>query len=55
MGNAQKVSVTNVDINFLNLVRLLIKFSSAVIPELIVIIFYTIIGATLLSTLGLYL
>ena len=54
-GIAQKVTVTNVDISFLNLVWLLVKFSFAVIPALIIISIFIMIGTTLLSTFGVYL
>jgi len=37
MSDIQKVTVTNIDISFLNLVWLLVKFSFAVIPALVII------------------
>jgi hypothetical protein len=37
MSDIQKVTVTNIDISFLNLVWLLVKFSFAVIPVFIII------------------
>jgi hypothetical protein len=55
MSDIQKVTVTNVDISFLNLVWLLVKFSFAVIPALIIISIFMMIGTTLLSTFGVYL
>ena len=49
MSDTQKVTVTNVDISFLNLVWLLVKFSFAVIPALIIISVFVMIGAAIFN------
>jgi hypothetical protein len=49
MSDIQKVTVTNVDISFLNLVWLLVKFSFAVIPALIIISIFVMIGTVVIN------
>ena len=49
MSDIQKVTVTNVDISFLNLVWLLIKFSFAVIPALIIISIFVMIDTVVIN------
>ena len=51
MSDIQKVTFTNVDISFLNLVWLLVKFAFAVIPALIIISIFVGIITTLFPVL----
>ena len=49
MSEVQRVTVTNIDISFLHMVWLLVKFAFAVIPALIII---SVIMTILLTIIG---